>query len=149
MKWSLSLRGTSLLYREVPERWANGLIILSYGWCTQPRSVDGWARACLTYGGVVIVDAACSQSNRYLLKDGFFRRLPACCYFKMDPLVARRVLSRYVYRDWSNWTGRLPTAMITFSSIYKSPAAGQLFDISTWDCITKTISLGRVQVASQ
>ena len=68
--------------------------------CTLPPSIDGWARACLTYWGVVFVDAACRQSNHCLHKASFFLRLPACCcYCKMDPVVARRVLSLYVYRD--------------------------------------------------
>ena len=73
----------------------------------------------------------------------------------MDHVVAKRVLPLYVYRDWSNIIGRLPTAMITFSSIFKSPVAGRFFDMcfltSTCfpGCITKEMSFDRVQVASQ
>ena len=62
------------------------------------------------------MDAACCQLNRSPLKAGFFLRLAACYYCKRVPVVARSVLQG----DWWNRIVRLPTAMITSSSILKS-----------------------------
>ena len=59
----------------------------------------------------------------------------------MPKIKVRRELPPNVYRDWSDWSGRLPTAMRTFSSSLKSLTTGRLFDISTRGWFTMSMSL--------
>ena len=65
---------------------------------------------------------------------------------------SRRLVSLYVYRVLSYSIGRLPTAIISFSSIFKSPAGWLVFwhiHVLSRVVPQRWFSLGRVQVASQ